>query len=70
LCLGTLCDAAWFLPDCLQYFFLAKGVFLFVYSFKKGQAKALLCMDARRAGQQSSGPRHYFFNSLKGIQNG
>jgi hypothetical protein len=41
-------------------FFLAKGVFLFVYLFKKVQAKALLCMDARRAGQQFGGPRQYF----------
>jgi len=58
--LGTLCGAACFLPDCLQYFFLTKGIFLFVYFVKKVQAKALLCMDARRAGQQSSGPRQYF----------
>jgi len=43
---------------------LTKGVFLFVYSFKKVQAKALLCMDARRAGQQFSGPRQYFLPIL------
>jgi hypothetical protein len=41
---------------------------LFVYFFKTVQAKALLCMDARRAGQQFSGPRQYFLNPFKGIK--
>jgi hypothetical protein len=49
-----------FFAGLLAIFFFAKGIFLFVYFVKKVQAKALLCMDARRAGQQSSGPRQYF----------
>jgi hypothetical protein len=42
---------------------------LFVHFVKTVQAKALLCMNARRAGPQFGGPRQYFLNPFKGLQN-
>jgi len=45
-------------------FFFAKGVFLIAYLFKWVKSIDSTCMDARRAGQQFSGPRQYFFKSF------
>jgi hypothetical protein len=45
-------------------FFLLRAFFCLFILLKKCRLKALLCMDARRAGQQFRGPRQYFLSIL------